>query len=462
MNVDEAPSRQRRASEGDNKRHSGDVKISNDLNDLLKRYVKEQDQTEANIIAKWREFVKGKGMPDRQTYSHWRSWATYRNGYVLKSPVDKEYNLVEKQYATELKSDKLKTPVDREVAPDYISNNAAALRRIDNAIWRAWQGHLGRMRRSSNSAMDEDESGSNQDLKARGHRGGSGISPQLLRRLVQQADMDIVPPSPFSTAPAPERPSMVRQTSESSQASATQQQTTDRRDSANSTDSAMDEDGKGTESMTTKTEKTTDKTDTSLSKNEARRQAHIVAEQKRRNNIRSGFDDLQALIPACNTRIPNQKQSKTAIIGKTIAHIESLEKSRSQLQAEVNEMMEELMTLRAIEAKQMQLTSLAQQRQLKMIKESNTSTSTVEQDNLTLFNAFRSAADLLFAGFQKNVDLTDFDTLTGTIRNWMEMEFNSQILRRGAMAALGVLADSDRIFYYDATGRIRMTNNQNM
>ncbi|CAH2086553.1 unnamed protein product [Euphydryas editha] len=66
---------------------------------------------------------------------------------------------------------------------------------------------------------------------------------------------------------------------------------------------------------------------------EARR-THLHAEQKRRYNIKNGFDTLQALIPHLNTN-PAAKISKAAMLQKGAEYIKQLKAERNQIKEEM-------------------------------------------------------------------------------------------------------------------------------
>lgn len=63
---------------------------------------------------------------------------------------------------------------------------------------------------------------------------------------------------------------------------------------------------------------------------EHRRVCHINAEQKRRCNIKNGFDTLNMLIPQINQN-PNAKMSKAAMLQKGADYIIQLRSERSRL-----------------------------------------------------------------------------------------------------------------------------------
>ncbi|XP_033224380.1 MLX-interacting protein-like isoform X2 [Belonocnema kinseyi] len=68
---------------------------------------------------------------------------------------------------------------------------------------------------------------------------------------------------------------------------------------------------------------------------EQKRVGHIHAEQKRRYNIKSGFDMLHSLIPQLNQN-PNQKLSKAAMLQKGADYIRQLRTERNQLKDEMD------------------------------------------------------------------------------------------------------------------------------
>lgn len=68
---------------------------------------------------------------------------------------------------------------------------------------------------------------------------------------------------------------------------------------------------------------------------EHKRVGHIHAEQKRRYNIKNGFDMLQSLIPQLNQN-PNAKSSKAAMLQKGADYIRQLRTERNQLKEEMD------------------------------------------------------------------------------------------------------------------------------
>jgi len=67
---------------------------------------------------------------------------------------------------------------------------------------------------------------------------------------------------------------------------------------------------------------------------EHRRVCHINAEQKRRCNIKNGFDTLHGLIPSLSGA-PGAKVSKAAMLGKGAEYIRTLKAERASLKEEI-------------------------------------------------------------------------------------------------------------------------------
>ncbi|KAJ8970870.1 hypothetical protein NQ314_000995 [Rhamnusium bicolor] len=75
-----------------------------------------------------------------------------------------------------------------------------------------------------------------------------------------------------------------------------------------------------------------------------RRVGHIHAEQKRRYNIKNGFDMIHSLIPHLNQN-PNAKLSKAAMLQKGAEYIRQLRAERNQLKEEMDSLRQQIETL---------------------------------------------------------------------------------------------------------------------
>lgn len=74
---------------------------------------------------------------------------------------------------------------------------------------------------------------------------------------------------------------------------------------------------------------------------EQRRVGHIHAEQKRRYNIKNGFDMLHSLIPQLNQN-PNTKLSKAAMLQKGADYIRQLRMERNQVKEEMENLKQQI------------------------------------------------------------------------------------------------------------------------
>ncbi|KAI8973312.1 hypothetical protein BDF20DRAFT_837265 [Mycotypha africana] len=77
--------------------------------------------------------------------------------------------------------------------------------------------------------------------------------------------------------------------------------------------------------------------DKDISTIELRRQVHIQSEQKRRAQIKDGFEELKNHLPGC----ANKKLSKAALLTRTVQQLEHMRKMQSELLFEVERLMEE-------------------------------------------------------------------------------------------------------------------------
>lgn len=80
----------------------------------------------------------------------------------------------------------------------------------------------------------------------------------------------------------------------------------------------------------------------SMSTAEIRRQIHIQSEQKRRAQIKDGFDDLRVELPSCF----NKKMSKVALLHRTVQHIQHLKNTQMTILSELERLVAENEQLR--------------------------------------------------------------------------------------------------------------------
>lgn len=86
-----------------------------------------------------------------------------------------------------------------------------------------------------------------------------------------------------------------------------------------------------------------DESEERINSNELRRQIHIQSEQKRRAQIKDGFDILKSHLPGC----ANKKMSKATLLTRTVQQLEHMKKMQSELLAEVERLAEENLKLKS-------------------------------------------------------------------------------------------------------------------
>ncbi|KAI9318811.1 hypothetical protein BX666DRAFT_1855286 [Dichotomocladium elegans] len=91
-----------------------------------------------------------------------------------------------------------------------------------------------------------------------------------------------------------------------------------------------------------------------LSTAEVRRQIHIQSEQKRRAQIKDGFEDLRNELPACL----NKKMSKVALLHRTVQHIQHLKSTQMTILAELERLVHENEQLRKFQQSVLQKQAL--------------------------------------------------------------------------------------------------------
>ncbi|KAG1474931.1 hypothetical protein G6F56_000043 [Rhizopus delemar] len=91
-----------------------------------------------------------------------------------------------------------------------------------------------------------------------------------------------------------------------------------------------------------------------LSSSELRRQIHIQSEQKRRAQIKDGFEELRNELPACL----NKKMSKVALLHRTVQHIQHLKETQMSILSELERLVHENEQLRKFQENVLQKQAL--------------------------------------------------------------------------------------------------------
>lgn len=161
-----------------------------------------------------------------------------------------------------------------------------------------------------------------------------------------------------------------------------------------------------------------------------RRRAHTQAEQKRRNAIKKGYDDLQAIVPTCQQQdfsISSQKLSKAIILQKTIDYIQFLHKEKKKQEEEVSTLRKDVMALKIMKVNYEQIVKAHQD---------NPSEGKDQVSDQVKFNVFQGIMDSLFESFNASISVTSFQELSACVFSWIEEHCKPHTLRDIVMGVL--------------------------
>nr|XP_061837919.1 max-like protein X [Nerophis lumbriciformis] len=145
-----------------------------------------------------------------------------------------------------------------------------------------------------------------------------------------------------------------------------------------------------------------------------RRQAHTQAEQKRRDTIKKGFDDLQEVVPTfleSESVLGGQKVAKAVILQKTIEYINFLNKEKRKQEEEVSRLRKEVTALKIMKTNYEQIVEANQNHPL---QDDNQVSDQIK------FDIFQSIMDSLFDSFSNSVSVNSFQELSASLINWIE------------------------------------------
>ncbi|XP_030076475.1 max-like protein X [Microcaecilia unicolor] len=154
-----------------------------------------------------------------------------------------------------------------------------------------------------------------------------------------------------------------------------------------------------------------------------RRQAHTQAEQKRRDAIKKGYDDLQAIVPTClqqDFAIGSQKLSKAIVLQKTIDYIQFLHKEKKKQEEEVSTLRKDVMALKIMKSNYEQIVKAHQ---------NNPHEGKDQVSDQVKFGVFQSIMDALFQSFNASISVTSFQELSACVFSWIEEQCKPQTLR---------------------------------
>lgn len=181
---------------------------------------------------------------------------------------------------------------------------------------------------------------------------------------------------------------------------------------------------------------------------EHRRVSHINAEQKRRCNIKNGFDTLHHLVPSLGQN-PNGKVSKAAMLQKAGEYIKQLKGERAQLQEEAILLRKQIESLnQAIKVCQSQLPATGApvpcQRPNKIHKmfEEYVRNRTLQNWKFWIFSIIIRP---LLESYNNTVSTANMDDLCKTVLTWLEQHCSLVALRPGVFNSLKHLSTTTNI-----------------
>ncbi|KAM9474339.1 max-like protein X isoform 3-T8 [Salvelinus alpinus] len=162
-----------------------------------------------------------------------------------------------------------------------------------------------------------------------------------------------------------------------------------------------------------------------------RRQAHTQAEQKRRDAIKKGYDDLQSIVPTCQQQsefaVGTQKISKATVLQKTIDYIQFLHKEKKKQEEDMSMLRKEVMALKIMKTNYEHIVKAHQ---------NNPQQGEEQVSDQVKFSVFQSIMDSLFQSFSRSVSVASFQELSACVFSWIEEYCKPQTLREFVVGVL--------------------------
>ncbi|KAK7485842.1 hypothetical protein BaRGS_00022942, partial [Batillaria attramentaria] len=172
-----------------------------------------------------------------------------------------------------------------------------------------------------------------------------------------------------------------------------------------------------------------DSSKTTMSYKDRRREAHTVAEQKRRDAIKKGYDELTSIVPTCHQQdsLSSQKMSKATVLQRSIDYMQFLSQQKKKQEDELDSLRKEVMALKIMKAN------------YEHIVKTHQNTPVLGQNQVSdevKFQVFQQIMDTLFQSFNSSISVANFAELSACVFSWLEEYCKPQTLRE---AVLGIL-----------------------
>ncbi|GAB6032076.1 hypothetical protein CHUAL_010441 [Chamberlinius hualienensis] len=166
-----------------------------------------------------------------------------------------------------------------------------------------------------------------------------------------------------------------------------------------------------------------------ISYKERRREAHTQAEQKRRDAIKRGYDQLQDMVPMCHTNdnLSGYKTSKATVLQRSIDYIQYLIQQKKKQEDDIAALRKEVVALQIMRSNYEQIVQAHQ-------SHPNPANSQLTDD--MKFEVFKQIMDTLFTSFNNSISVANFAELSGCVFTWLEEYCKPQTLRELVMCIL--------------------------
>ncbi|XP_051966033.1 carbohydrate-responsive element-binding protein-like [Xyrauchen texanus] len=181
---------------------------------------------------------------------------------------------------------------------------------------------------------------------------------------------------------------------------------------------------------------------------DTRRITHISAEQKRRFNIKLGFDTLHSLVSTLSSQ-PSIKISKATTLQKTAEYIGKMQQERAQLHEEAQRLRDEILALNsAINVCQQQLPAtgvpITRQR-FDLMREKFREYVRDQTLQNWKFWIFSVIIEPLFESYNGMVSTASVEDLCRTTLSWLDQHCSLPVLRPTILSSLRLLSTSTSI-----------------
>ncbi|GAB1601082.1 max-like protein X isoform X1 [Argonauta hians] len=152
---------------------------------------------------------------------------------------------------------------------------------------------------------------------------------------------------------------------------------------------------------------------TMMSYKDRRREAHTQAEQKRRDAIKKGYDDLQTIVPKCQQpdTLGSQKLSKASVLQKSIDYISFLVDQKSKQELALDNLRREVTALKIMKSNYEHILKTHQ---------NNPVAGQNQVSDEVKFQVFKQIMDSLFQSFVSTVSVSNFAQLSTCVISWLE------------------------------------------